>query len=155
MSLERAKEHLKKYNLEDKILEFDTSSATVEEAAKALGCNRGEIAKTLSFLVDDKPILIVVAGDGKIDNSKYKTYFHKKAKMIPLDDVERLIGHKVGGVCPFGIHDGVEVYLDKSLQKYDVIYPACGSSNSAVRLLIKELEVASNYKEWIDVCKGE
>ena len=153
MSLESAKEHLKKYNLEDKILEFDTSSATVEEAAKALGCRAGEITKTLSFLVDDKPILIVVAGDVKIDNSKYKNFFHHKAKMTPLDDVERLIGHKVGGVCPFGIHDGIEVYLDKSLQKYDVVYPASGNSHSAVRLTISELEGASCYQAWIDVCK--
>ena len=155
MSFIKAKEYLETYGLGNKIMEFPVSSATVEEAAKAVNCKEEEIAKTLSFIVEDKPILIVVAGDGKIDNSKYKTYFHKKAKMIPLDDVERLIGHKVGGVCPFGIPDGIEIYLDKSLQKYDVIYPACGSSNSAVRLLIKELEVASNYKEWIDVCKGE
>ena len=112
MSLERAKKHWKKYGLEDKIIEFDTSSATVEEAAKALGCSPGEIAKTLSFLVEGKPVLIVVAGDVKIDNSKYKAFFHQKAKMIPVDDVEKMIGHKVGGVCPFCILEGVEVYLD-------------------------------------------
>lgn len=155
MSLERAKEHLKKYGLEGKIMDFDTSSATVEEAAKALGCSPGEIAKTLSFLVEGKPVLIVVAGDVKIDNSKYKAFFHQKAKMIPMDDVEKMIGHKVGGVCPFGVLEGVEVYLDRSLQKYDVIYPACGNSHSAVRLTIRELEEASYYQEWIDVCKEE
>lgn len=155
MSLERAKKHWKKYGLEDKIIEFDTSSATVEEAAKALGCSPGEIAKTLSFLVEGKPILIVAAGDVKIDNSKYKAFFHQKAKMIPVDDVEKMIGHKVGGVCPFGILEGVEVYLDWSLQKYDVIYPACGNSHSAVRLTIRELEEASCYQEWVDVCKEE
>ncbi len=153
MSLERAKEHLKKYGLEGKIMEFDTSSATVEDAAKALGCSPGEIAKTLSFLVEGKPILIVAAGDAKIDNSKYKAFFHQKAKMIPVDAVEKMIGHKVGGVCPFGVLEGVEVYLDRSLQKYDVIYPACGNSHSAVKLTIRELEEASCYQEWVDVCK--
>ncbi len=153
MSFEVAKEYLKKYGLEDKAMEFPVSSATVKEAAKAVGCKEEEIAKTLSFLVDDKPILIVVAGDCKIDNSKYKSEFHKKAKMIPFDDVEKLIGHGVGGVCPFGIKEGVTVYLDESLKRFDTIYPACGSQNSAVKLTIEELERASNYKKWIDVCK--
>lgn len=153
MSLEIAKEHLKKYKLDKNVMEFTTSSATVEEAAKALNCTEGEIAKTLSFLVEEKPILIVVAGDKKIDNSKYKGEFHKKAKMIPFDQVEGFIGHKVGGVCPFGIKDNVDVYLDESLKKYETIYPACGSSNSAVKLSIPELEQASNYKKWINVCK--
>ena len=153
MSLERAKEYLKKYGLEGKVMEFDVSSATVEEAAKTLGCSPGEIAKTLSFLVEEKPVLIVVAGDVKIDNSKYKAFFHQKAKMIPVEDVEKMIGHKVGGVCPFGVLEGVEVYLDQSLQKYEVVYPACGNSHSAVRLTIRELEEASCYQEWIDVCK--
>lgn len=153
MSLEIAKNYLKKYHLEGRIMEFTTSSATVEEAAKALNCTEGEIAKTLSFLVEEKPILIVVAGDKKIDNSKYKGEFHKKAKMIPFDQVEGFIGHKVGGVCPFGIKDNVDVYLDESLKKYETVYPACGSSNSAVKLSIPELEQASNYKKWIDVCK--
>ncbi len=153
MSLEIAKNYLKKYHLEGRIMEFTTSSATVEEAAIALNCTEGEIAKTLSFLVEEKPILIVVSGDAKIDNSKYKAEFHKKAKMIPFDQVEGFIGHKVGGVCPFGIKDNVDVYLDESLKKYETIYPACGSSNSAVKLSIPELEQASNYKKWIDVCK--
>lgn len=153
MSLEKAKEHLKKYKLNQNIMEFTTSSATVQQAAIALNCTEGEIAKTLSFLVQEKPILIVVSGDAKIDNSKYKAEFHKKAKMIPHENVEKIIGHQVGGVCPFGINEGVEVYLDKSLQKYKTVYPASGSDSSAVKLTIQELEQASNYQKWIDVCK--
>lgn len=153
MSFIKAKEHLKKYGLDDRVMEFDVSSATVKEAAEALGCEEKDIAKTLSFIVDDKPILIVVSGDSKIDNSKYKAEFHTKAKMIHFDDVENLIGHAVGGVCPFGINDGVVVYLDESLKKLQTIYPACGSSNSAVRLNLTELEKASSYQKWIDVCK--
>lgn len=153
MSLEKAKEHLKKYKLDQNIMEFITSSATVQEAAIALNCTEGEIAKTLSFMVEEKPILIVVSGDAKIDNSKYKAEFHKKAKMIPHENVEKIIGHQVGGVCPFGINEGVEVYLDKSLQKYKTVYPASGSDSSAVKLTIQELEQASNYQKWIDVCK--
>lgn len=153
MSLEKAKEHLKKYKLDQNIMEFTTSSATVQQAATALNCTEGEIAKTLSFLVEEKPILIVVAGDTKIDNSRYKAEFHKKAKMIPYEKVEELIGHQVGGVCPFGVNEGVEVYLDKSLQKYKTVYPASGSDSSAVKLTIQELEQASNYQKWIDVCK--
>lgn len=153
MSLEKAKEHLKKYKLDQNIMEFTTSSATVQQAAIALNCTEGEIAKTLSFMVEEKPILIVVSGDAKIDNSKYKAEFHKKAKMIPHENVEKIIGHQVGGVCPFGINEGVEVYLDKSLQKYKTVYPASGSDSSAVKLTIQELEQASNYQKWIDVCK--
>ncbi len=154
MSLTKAKEHLKKYGLEDKIMEFSVSSATVKEAAIALNCKEEEIAKTLSFLVNDKPILIVTSGDQKIDNSKYKTEFHTKAKMIPFDEVENKIGHGVGGVCPFGINDDVKVYLDTSLKRFKTIYPACGTSNSAVKLTIEELEKTSNYIKWIDVCKS-
>ena len=153
MSLENAKEHLKKFRLDNKVKEFDTSSATVKEAALALNCKEAEIAKTLSFLVNNKPILIVVAGNRKIDNAKYKSKFNEKAKMIKADEVEPFIGHKVGGVCPFGINNDVDVYLDISLKDFDIVYPACGSSNSTVKLTIKELEEASNYKEWIDVCK--
>ena len=153
MSLEKAKEYLQKYGLEKRIMEFDVSSATVEEASKAINCKQEEIAKTLSFIVDNTPILIVVSGDSKIDNSKFKTKFHTKAKMIPFDSVEELIGHAVGGVCPFGINKNVEVYLDNSLKRFNIIYPACGSSNSAVRLTLEELEKTSNYKKWIDVCK--
>ena len=153
MSFERAKEYLKELGLENKVKEFSVSSATVEEAAKAVGCEEEKIAKTLSFIVEDKPILIVVAGDCKVDNSKYKAEFHKKAKMIPFTEVEELIGHSVGGVCPFGIKNGVTVYLDESLRRFDTVYPACGSSNSAVKLTIEELEKASKYEKWIDVCK--
>lgn len=153
MAFGKAKEHLAKYGMDVRVMEFDVSSATVGEAAKAVGSSEGEIAKTLSFLVDDKPILIVVAGDCKIDNAKYKAYFHAKAKMIPLEDVEELIGHAVGGVCPFGINEGVEVYLDESLKRFEIVYPACGSSNSAVKLNIEELEKASQFKCWLDVCK--
>ena len=153
MSLEKAKEYLKKYGLEDKIMEFPVSSATVEEAAKAINCKEEEIVKTLSFIVDYKPILIAVAGDTKIDNSKYKAEFHTKAKMIPFDIVEKLIGHAVGGVCPFGVNENVDVYLDDSLKRFKIVYPACGSSNSAVRLSLDELEKTSNFKKWIDVCK--
>ena len=153
MSFERAKEYLKELGLENKVKEFPVSSATVEEAAKAVGCEEEKIAKTLSFIVEDKPILIVVAGDCKVDNSKYKAEFHKKAKMIPFTEVEELIGHSVGGVCPFGIKNGVTVYLDESLRRFDTVYPACGSSNSAVKLTIEELEKTSKYEKWIDVCK--
>ena len=153
MSLEKAKEYLKGYGLENNIMEFNTSSATVEEAAKALNCEEKEIAKTLSFLVNDEPILIVVAGDKKIDNPKYKAEFNTKAKMIPFDEVEGYTGHKPGGVCPFGIKENVKVYLDDSLKRFNVIYPACGSSNSAVKLTIEELEKVSNYEKWINVCK--
>lgn len=153
MSFLKAKENLQKYGLENKIMEFTVSSATVKEAAKAIGCKEEEIAKTLSFIVSDHPILIVVAGDSKIDNSKFKREFHTKAKMIPFDQVENLIGHAVGGVCPFGVNEGVTVYLDDSLKRFEVIYPACGSANSAVKLTLDELEKASNYQKWVDVCK--
>lgn len=153
MAFSAAKEHLAKYGMEDRVTEFDVSSATVGEAAKAVGSSEGEIAKTLSFLVGEKPILIVVAGDCKIDNAKYKAYFHAKAKMLPFESVEELIGHAVGGVCPFGIKEGVEVYLDESLKRFETVYPACGSSNSAVRLNIEELEKTSEFICWIDVCK--
>ena len=154
MSLVRAKEYLKKYGLENKIMEFDVSSATVKEAAKAINCKEGEIVKTLSFIVNDIPILIAVAGDSKIDNSKFKAEFQIKAKMIPFDNVEELIGHAVGGVCPFGINENVEVYLDNSLKRFAIVYPACGSSNSAVKLTLDELEKSSYCNKWIDVCKS-
>lgn len=153
MSFLKAKENLQKYGLENKIMEFTVSSATVKEAAKTIDCKEEEIAKTLSFIVSDHPILIVVAGDSKIDNSKFKREFHTKAKMIPFDQVENLIGHAVGGVCPFGVNEGVTVYLDDSLKRFEVIYPACGSANSAVELTLDELEKASNYQKWVDVCK--
>ena len=153
MSLVRVKEYLKEYNLDNRIMEFDVSSATVSKAASALNCREEEIAKTLGFLVNNNGIVIVVAGDKKIDNSKYKKEFHTKAKMIPFDMVEDVLGHEVGGVCPFGLNDGVLVYLDISLKKFDYVYPACGSYNSAIRLSLEELERASNYIKWVDVCK--
>lgn len=153
MSLEKARQYLKKFGIEDRIMEFSVSSATVQEAAKAIDCEEKEIAKTLSFIVEEKAILIVVAGDAKIDNSKYKAEFSVKAKMIPFENVEELIGHAVGGVCPFGVNENVDVYLDNSLKRLATVYPACGSSNSAIKLTISELEQISNYKKWVDVCK--
>lgn len=153
MSIEKVREYFKRNNIEDRIKEFEISSATVELAAKALKCEPKRIAKTLSFKIDDKSILIVVAGDAKIDNSKYKAQFNKKAKMLTYEEVLELIGHPVGGVCPFAINDGVEVYLDESLKRFKTVYPACGSSNSAIELSIEELEKYSNYSSWVDVCK--
>ena len=153
MSLVSVKEYLKKYNIDDRIMEFDVSSATVSEAAIALSCREEEIAKTMGFMVNDKAIVIVVAGNKKIDNSKYKKEYYTKAKMVPFDDVENVLGHEVGGVCPFGLNDDVSVYLDVSLKKYDYVYPACGSHNSAIKLSLEELENASNYVKWVDVCK--
>ena len=134
-------------------MEFNESSATVDEAAHAIGCDGDEIGKTLSFLIGEDPIPILVSGNARIDNSKYKQEFKTKAKMIKFDDVERLIGHAVGGVCPFGVNDNVKIYLDESLKKHEIIYPAAGSSNSAVKLTISELEEITNYEKWIDVCK--
>ncbi len=153
MSLERAKKHLEKFGMADRVIEFDSSSATVCEAAKAAGCMEGEIAKTLSFALEERPILIVVAGDMKIDNQKYKGEYHTKAKMLAFEDVEKLIGHAVGGVCPFGIKENVDVYLDVSLKRFDMVYPACGSSNSAIKLSLNELEKTSGFIKWVDVCK--
>lgn len=153
MSFVKAKKYLQQYGLEDRIMEFDVSSATVEEAANAINCKKEEIVKTLSFIVGDKPILIAAAGDSKIDNRKFKEEFHTKAKMIPFENVEELTGHAVGGVCPFGINENVDVYLDNSLKRFKIIYPACGNSNSAVKLTLDELKKTSNYKRWIDVCK--
>jgi len=155
MSIEKVRDYFKKYKKEKEIIELKESSATVADAAKALKTTEGEIAKTLSFLVDNKPILIVVEGTAKISNSLFKNYFHEKAHMIPFDDVEKYIGHAPGGVCPFAINDGVVVYLDESLKVHEYVYPACGSGNSAIKLSISELEKYSNYKEWIDVCKKE
>lgn len=155
MSFDRAKKHLMKYSLDKRIIEFSISTATVREASSALGCTDGEIAKSLGFLINEKAILVIVAGDQKIDNAKFKNEFKVKAKMIPFDDVERLIGHKAGGVCPFGVNNDVSVYLDESLKKYHTIYPACGSHNSAVKLTIEELEKTSNYRSWVDVCKNQ
>ena len=153
MSLIKAKEYLKKLNLDKNIIEFSESTATVREAAEALGCEDAEIAKTMAFFVNDEPILIVASGDKKIDNSKFKQTFHTKAKMIPFDKLEELIGHTAGGICPFGINLGVKVYLDVSLKEFDTVYPACGTSNSAVKLTLEDLEKSSNFIKYIDVCK--
>lgn len=154
MSIEKAREYLKQFGLDDKILEFETSSATVELAAQALGCEPERIAKTLSFLVGGKAVLIVAAGDVRIDNPKFKAQFLTKAKMISPGEVETLVGHAIGGVCPFGIHQNVDVYLDVSLKRFETVFPACGSSNSAIELTIDQLEQYSNSLGWIDVCKG-
>ena len=140
--------------MEDRIQEFDTSSATVELAAAALHCEPRRIAKTLSFMVNEHAMLVVAAGDAKIDNSKYKAQFGAKAKMLSPEEVETLVGHAVGGVCPFAVNEGVDVYLDISLKRFETIYPACGSSNSAIELTITELEEHSGYIGWVDVCKG-
>ena len=153
MSIEKVKEYFKKYNMEYKILEFPVSSTTVELAAQALNCEPCRIAKTLSFSVNDSPILIVTAGDAKIDNKKYKTFFGSKAKMLSLDEVTDKIGHAVGGVCPFAVNDGVVIYLDESLKRFETVFPACGSSNSAIELTPSQLEEYADIKEWIDVCK--
>lgn len=154
MSVELVKEYFKKYGIDDRIKEFEVSSATVELAANALNCEPCRIAKTLSFLVDGKSVLVVAAGDAKIDNPKFKSQFKTKAKMLTYEEVQQMVGHGVGGVCPFAINDGVDVYLDVSLKRFDTVFPACGSSNSAIELTIDELMKYSNYISWIDVCKA-
>lgn len=154
MSIETVRLFLREKGFEDRIREFGVSSATVNLAAQAVGCEPARIAKSLSFLVEDKPILILAAGDAKVDNPRYKAQFGTKAKMIPADQVEELIGHGVGGVCPFGTKPGVTVYLDESLRRFDVVYPAAGTAASAVELNLAELEKASGASGWVDVCKG-
>ena len=153
MSIERVKSYFSKFGMEDKILEFPVSSATVELAAQALGCEGKRIAKTLSFLVKEQAVLIVTAGDAKVDNAKYKAFFGAKAKMLSTEQVTELIGHAVGGVCPFGVKEGVTVYLDESLKRFETVFPACGSSNSAIELTIPELEKYSGFTQWVDLCK--
>ena len=154
MAIEKVKEYFRKYGMENRIQEFAVSSATVELAAQALHCEPCRIAKTLSFMVDGHPILIVAAGDAKIDNPKYKAQFGTKAKMLSPQEVETLIGHGVGGVCPFAVNENVTVYLDESLKRFQTVFPACGSSNSAIELTMDELEQYSSYTSWVDVCKG-
>lgn len=154
MSIEKVKAYFKTCDMEDRVLEFTVSSATVELAAQAVGCEPGRIAKTLSFMVNEGPVLIVAAGDAKIDNHKYKQQFGTKAKMLTADEAARLIGHAVGGVCPFAVNPGVTVYLDASLKRFETVFPACGSSNSAIELTIPELEKHSGYTAWVDVCKN-
>ena len=153
MAFEKAKAYLEKCGLADQIIETEHSSATVAEAAEALGCDEAMIAKTLSFLQDEQPVLILADGTARIDNRKYKDRFGCKAKMIPAELVEPLIGHDIGGVCPFGINDGVTVYLDESLRRHEIVYPAVGNDHSGVKLTIPELEECSGYREWVDVCK--
>lgn len=154
MAIDKVKEYFKPLHMEDHILEFDVSSATVELAAEALHCEGKRIAKTMSFLVGEQPILIVTAGDTKIDNAKYKHFFGAKAKMIPGEEVGTIIGHAIGGVCPFAVNDNVKIYLDESLQRFETVFPAAGSPNSAIELTIPELEKYSNFLQWVDVCKG-
>lgn len=153
MAFEKAKAYLEACGLADRIIVTEHSSATVTEAAEAIGCEPAMIAKTLSFLQGEQPVLILADGLARIDNHKYKERFGCKAKMIPAEQVEQLIGHDIGGVCPFGIHDGVTVYLDESLRRHEVIYPAVGSDHSGVKLTVAELERCSGYSDWVDVCK--
>ena len=154
MAIEKVREYFAQHGMADRILEFDVSSATVELAAEALHCEPCRIAKSLSFMVGEEPVLIVTAGDAKVDNAKYKAKFGKKAKMLTPDEVVQYIGHAIGGVCPFAVNGGVTVYLDVSLKRFTRVFPACGSGNSAIELTIDELEKYSGYKEWVDVCKA-
>ncbi len=154
MSIEIVRKYFSSFGMEDRILEFQVSSATVELAAQAVGCIPARIAKTLSFKIGEELILIVAAGDAKIDNRKYKDKFGKKAVMLSQEEVSEKVGHAVGGVCPFGIPETVRVYLDESLRRFETVFPAAGSSNSAIELNMEELERYSTAKEWIDVCKG-
>ena len=153
MSIEKVKAYFRGVGMEDRVMEFPVSSATVELAAKALGCEPCRIAKSLSFSVAGEPILVVTAGDTKIDNAKYKARFGVKAKMLTPDEAVTLIGHAVGGVCPFAVNDGVRVYLDESMKRFPTVFPACGSSNSAIEMTMEDLEKYSGYIAWVDVCK--
>ena len=153
MSIERVRNYLQKWNMQDRIQEFDVSSATVELAAQALNVEGARIAKTLSYLVDGGAVLVVAAGDIRVDNRKFKDAFHTKAKMLTADQAAEMIGHAVGGVCPFGVNEGVKVYLDVSLKRFETVFPAAGSSNSAIELTIPELEELSGYTAWVDVAK--
>ncbi len=154
MAIDQVRAYFRKCGLEDRIREFSVSSATVELAAEALGCEGCRIAKSLSFSVNGEPILVVAAGDAKVDNAKYKARFGVKAKMLSPEDTLSLIGHAVGGVCPFAVKEGVKVYLDASLKRFETIFPACGSINGAIELTIPELEKYSAAEAWVDVCKG-
>lgn len=153
MSIEKGRAYFRQFGMEDRVREFDVSSATVELAALALGVEGARIAKTLSFKKDDSCILILAAGDARIDNHKFKDKFHMKAKMLAPEEVLSIVGHPVGGVCPFGINDGIDVYLDESLKRFETVFPAVGSANSAIELDLDELYKYSNPIEWIDVCK--
>lgn len=153
MSIQKVREYFAAVGMADRILEFEVSSATVELAAQALGCQGCRIAKTLSFHVGQEVVLVVAAGDAKIDNPKYKARFGAKAKMLACEEAEPLIGHAVGGVCPFAVNEGVQVYLDESLRRFETVFPACGSSNSAIELTVAELEQYAKPVAWVDVCK--
>lgn len=154
MSIDKVRAYFKTFGMEERVLEFEVSSATVELAAQALGCEGKRIAKTLSFKVGEQPILIVAAGDAKVDNARYKAQFGAKAKMLTHEEAVQLIGHAVGGVCPFAVNEGVKVYLDESLKRFQTVFPACGSSSSAIELTIEELEKYSGFEAWVDVCKA-
>ena len=154
MSIEKVKAYFAEYGMEERILEFQVSSATVELAAQALNCEPKRIAKTLSFRVGEQAILVVAAGDARVDNAKYKNRFGVKAKMLSHEEAAEMIGHAVGGVCPFAVKEGVAVYLDESLKRFPTVFPAAGSSNSAIELTIAELETYSRFTAWVDVCKG-
>ena len=154
MAIEKVKAYFAKHGMEDRVREFDVSSATVELAALALGCEPCRIAKSLSFMLDGRAILVVAAGDARIDNLRYKARFGTKARMLSPEEAEAMIGHAVGGVCPFAVNEGVEVYLDESLKRFQTVFPACGSSNSAIELTIPELEQYSGFTAWVDVCKN-
>jgi len=153
MSIERVRVYFQQYGMQDQILEFPVSSATVPLAAQALNCEPCRIAKTLSFLVADRPILVVTAGDARIDNPKYRAQFGAKAKMLTPEQAQTLVGHAVGGVCPFAVNEGVCVYLDISMKRFETVFPACGSSNSAIELNMEQLERYSRAESWVDVCK--
>lgn len=154
MAVWRVKKFFEQYHMEDRIVEFDVSSATVELAARAIGCEPCHIAKSLSFLVDGQAVLIVASGDVRIDNTKYKAQFGTKAKMLSPEETETMVGHAVGGVCPFAVNPGVKVYLDESLRRFQTVFPACGSSNSVIELTLSELEQYSGFLSWVDVCKN-
>ena len=154
MSIEKVKAYFETLGMLDRVMEFPVSSATVELAAQALGVDGCRIAKTLYFMVQEQPVLIVAAGDARIDNAKYKAFFHTKAKMLSHEEAAQLIGHAVGGVCPFAVNEGVAVYLDASLKRFQTVFPACGSANSAIELTIPELEQYSGARQWVDVCKN-
>lgn len=154
MSIERVREYFEKENIKASIMEFDVSSATVELAAQAVGCEPMCIAKTMAFKINESAILVITAGDAKVDNAKYKKQFGTKAKMVPVDELEELVGHAIGGVCPFGINDGIAVYMDESLKRFETVFPACGSANSAVEVTIPELEQYAKTTAWVNVCKG-
>lgn len=153
MSIEKVREYLRQYGKDGDVIEFTESSATVREAAADLGTEEGRIAKSMSFIIGGNPVIIVLAGDGRIDNRKFKDTFHEKARMIPPEDVEAMTGHPVGGVCPFAINDGVKVYIDVSIKRFDTVFPAAGTPSSAIELAPEELFMISRSAGWVDIAK--